>query len=89
MDIESTGQHEFEESLMFCIYLLMIFMLRIVSCVTLWIGIPLLLPLCTMLKKKIEGQKTSMFGWVIFYAIGCVMAASPWLINTWLNGFSG
>ena len=42
-----------------------------------------------MLKKKIEGQKTSMFGWVIFYAIGCVMAASPWLINTWLNGFSG
>ena len=52
------------------------------------IGIPLLMPMCTMLKKKIEGERTFMFSWIAMSIVGCLLAASPWIMVYWMNTLS-
>lgn len=44
------------------------------------IGIPLLLPLCGLLRRKLEGKKAPQAAWVIMSIIGFALAASPWLM---------
>lgn len=44
------------------------------------IGIPLLLPLCGLLRRKLEGKKAPQAAWVIGSILGFVLAASPWLM---------